>query len=122
MRSIILPAAKKFAKMGFNIFATPGTAEFLKANGVKVKSLHKISEKTAPNVLEAVTNHDVDLIVNIPSNYSSANVTDGYLIRRKALDLNIPLITNVQIAKIMAEALQQYGVDDLKIKDVDSYF
>ena len=63
-----------------------------------------------------------DLIVNIPRNYSRDSVTDGYLIRRKSVDLNIPLITNVQIAKIMAEALDTYTEDDLKIKDIDSYF
>lgn len=120
----ILPAAKKFEQMGFNIFATPGTAEFFAENGLTSTSLQKISEqkKGKINVLDAIAGNEVDLIINIPRNYSSADVTDGYLIRRKSLDANIPLITNVQVAKIMAEALEQYGVDDLKIKDVESYF
>ncbi|MDA1060681.1 MAG: hypothetical protein O3B47_02715, partial [bacterium] len=65
---------------------------------------------------------NVDLIVNIPRNYSRSSVTDGYLIRRKSIDLNIPLITNVQIAKIMAEALHKYGLEDLKVLDIDAYF
>ncbi len=118
----LISAAEKFIKMGFNIFATEGTADFFKESGIKVKKLHKISSKKSPNILNAMTKGDFDLIVNIPRNYSRDSVTDGYLIRRKSVDLNIPLITNVQIAKIMAEALGRYTEDDLKIKDIDSYF
>jgi len=65
---------------------------------------------------------EFELIVNIPKHYSRATATDGYLIRRKSIDLNIPLITNVQVARIMAEALGKYGVEDLKVKGVDEYF
>ena len=108
--------------MGFNIFATEGTADFFKESGIKVKKLYKISSKKSPNVLDTMMKGDFDLIVNIPRNYSRDSVTDGYLIRRKSVDLNIPLITNVQIAKIMAEALSRYTEDALKIKDIDSYF
>jgi len=118
----ILPAAQKFAEMGFKIYASEGTAEFFNKNGVKAHKLEKISTGKAPNILDAMMNHDVDLIVNIPKNYTRSMVTDGYSIRRKALDLNIPLITNVQVAKTMAEALGIYKLEDLKIKDWGSYF
>ncbi len=118
----ILPAAQKFAEMGFKIFASEGTAEFFNKNGLKAHKLEKISTHREPNISNAMMTHEVDLIVNIPKNYTRSMVTDGYSIRRKALDSNIPLITNVQVAKIMAEALEKYKLEDLKIKDLDSYF
>ncbi len=118
----VLPAAKRFEEQGFEIFATEGTAEFFKENDVKCKILHKISTKQKPNLLDGMMARDFDLIVNIPKHYTRASVTDGYLIRRKSVDLNIPLITNVQVAGIVAEALSRYKIDDLQVKDVDGYF
>ncbi len=116
-----LPAARQFVKMGYTLYGTEGTAEFLKSNGVEVVELHKIQSKKSPNLLEALTSHGIDLVINIPKNYNRQEVTDGYLIRRKAIDLNIPLITNTQVAKIMAEALGRYKLDDLKIKSWKEY-
>ncbi len=116
-----LPAARQFVKMGYTLYGTEGTAEFLKSNGVQVVELHKIQSKKSPNLLEALTSHGIDLVINIPKNYNRQEVTDGYLIRRKAIDLNIPLITNTQVAKIMAEALGKYTIDDLKIKSWKEY-
>ena len=118
----ILPCALKFAKMGFEIFGTEGTSEFFKENGLKCKVLHKISTERDPGILDAMMKRDFDLIVNIPNAYSRTSVTDGYLIRRKSVDLNIPLITNVQVAGIVSEALSRYGIEDLKVKDLDGYF
>jgi carbamoyl-phosphate synthase large subunit len=118
----ILPAAKKFSEMGFKIYGTEGTADFFAENGINCRKLHKISTEKKPNLLEVMISKEVDLIVNIPNSYSRSSVTDGYLIRRRSVDLNIPLITNVQVAKIVAEALNQYGVEDLKIKAVEDYF
>lgn len=118
----LVGTAKLFAEMGFDIFATEGTYEFFKKGGVKCKKLHKISTKKSPNLLDGLMGGDFDLIINIPSNYSRSSVTDGYLIRRKTVDQNIPLITNVQVARIVAEALSEYGMADLKIEDVASYF
>ncbi|MFA6917911.1 MAG: carbamoyl-phosphate synthase (glutamine-hydrolyzing) large subunit [Candidatus Gracilibacteria bacterium] len=118
----LLSTAKKFSEMGFKIFGTEGTAEFFNKNGVKTSELHKISTKKNPNILEAISSREFDLIINIPKNYSRATITDGYSLRRKSIDLNIPLITNVQVAKIMAEALNRYKIEDLKISDMDSYF
>ena len=123
-----MPAAQKFAEMGFKIYASEGTAEFFNKNGLKAHKLEKISTRLKPgmagqpNILEAMMAREVDLIVNIPKNYTRSMVTDGYSIRRKALDFNIPLITNVQVAKIMAEALEKYKLEDLKVKDLESYF
>jgi len=117
----LLPVAQTFADMEFEIYATEGTADFFDQNGINCKKLYKISTKKDPNLLDALADRKFELIVNIPKHYSRSTVTDGYLIRRKSIDLNIPLITNVQVAGIVAEALKQYGEEDLKIKDWDSY-
>lgn len=123
----ILPVARRYQDMGFKIFATEGTADFFSENGLEVAKLYKISSKKSPGVLDVMMSENgvgpqVDLIVNIPRNYSRVAVTDGYLIRRKSVDLNIPLITNVQIAKMLVEALEKYTLDDLKIRDMGWYF
>lgn len=117
----ILPAAKKFSEMGFKIFATEGTADFLDKEGLNVKKLYKISVNKKPNLLDAMAKKEFDLIVNIPKHYSRTTVTDGYMIRRKSVDLNIPLVTNVQVANIVAEALSRYSLGDLKVEEWGSY-
>lgn len=116
-----LPAARLFIKMGYTLFGTEGTAAFLRDNGIEVTTLYKIQSKKSPNILEALTSHGIDLVINIPKNYSRQESTDGYMIRRKSIDLNIPLITNTQVAKIMAEALSKYKLEDLKIKSWKEY-
>ncbi|MFA7278060.1 MAG: carbamoyl-phosphate synthase (glutamine-hydrolyzing) large subunit [Candidatus Gracilibacteria bacterium] len=116
-----LPAARQFTKLGYTLYGTEGTASFLKENGIDIVMLNKIQSKKSPNLLEALTSHNIDLVINIPKNYNRQEITDGYLIRRKAIDLNIPLITNTQVAKIMAEALGKYKLDDLKIKSWKEY-
>ncbi|MBL4694645.1 carbamoyl-phosphate synthase (glutamine-hydrolyzing) large subunit [Candidatus Gracilibacteria bacterium] len=117
----LLEAANTFAEMGFKIFGTPGTCEFFEKNGLKCKKLAKVSSGDRPNIVDGMMDGDFDLLINIPTNYARATVTDGYTIRRKSVDLNIPLITNVQVAKIMAEALNEYGIEDLKVKDLSYY-
>ena len=108
--------------MGFKIFATEGTHKFFTEEGLKSELVYKVSEGKSPTLVDAMSSGKCDLIINIPSSYSRSSVTDGYQIRRKSVDLNIPLITNVQVGRMIAEALKMYGVDDLKIKSVDKYF
>ncbi len=118
----LVPVAKKFAEMEFEIYATEGTADLFKQHNIEVKKLYKISTGKEPNLLAALAARKFDLIINIPKHYSRSTVTDGYLIRRKSVDLNIPLITNVQVAGIIAEALKRYGEDDLKVREWREYF
>jgi carbamoyl-phosphate synthase large subunit len=122
MKGSMLTTVRKFRDMGFKIFATDGTADFFNENGIKCKKLYKVSSKKDPNILDAMAKREFDLIVNIPNHYSRSTVTDGYLIRRKSVDLNIPLITNLQVAGIVGEALRRYKIEDLLIKDMDGYF
>lgn len=117
----LLKVARKFAEMDYKLFATPGTAEFLKENKVKCTKLFKASSESTPNLLDQMAKKKLDLIINIPKNYNRQETTDGYLIRRKAIDLNIPLITNVQVAELMVNALDKYKVEDLKIEPWSTY-
>ena len=118
----LIDTAREYEKMGFKIFGTPGTADFFSENGVETETVYKVSSGQEPNLLSAMADGKFEMIINIPKHYSRATATDGYVIRRKSIDLNIPLITNVQVARIMAEALAKYGVEDLKVKDIDGYF
>lgn len=113
--------AHKFKRLGFNIFATPGTSDFLRQEGVYCETLHKISDKKSPNIEEYLTNEKIDLVINVPRNSSHDEITDGYKIRRLTVDYNVPLITNLQIADVLARAIGMYKTEDLKIKSWGEY-
>ncbi len=115
-----LGSARKLKDLGYTLFATGGTAEFLKENGVGVHKLNKIGEGS-PDLDDYLKERSIDLVINIPRNYSHEELTAGYQIRRRAVDMNIPLITNLQVARLMVKTMAKYEVDDLKIKSWDEY-
>jgi len=112
---------RSLTNMGFKILATEGTHQMLKDHKIKSQLVHKIQSEKTPNIDDYLSNKKVDLVINIPRNYSPEEVTDGYLIRRRAIDANIPLITNKQIAKLLIETLEKYGIEDLETKAWDEY-
>jgi len=116
-----LASAKALQRMGFDLFATEGTSDFLKDNGVKNLKLFKVSTGKSPNIIDYIGEKKLDLVIDIPKNYTRQEITDGYIIRRKAIDMNIPLLTNLQVAKLLTEALKQYKIGDLEIKSWDEY-
>ncbi len=116
-----LPSARRLVDMGYQLFATEGTAAFLQEHGVKSTILHKIKSEKKPNILDAMAEKKIDLVINIPKNYTPDEITDGYLMRRKAIDLNIPLVTNLQVADVIVQALHLYKLEDLKIKEWNQY-
>lgn len=116
-----LDASRKLDEMGFKLYATEGTSAFLTENGVKNTLLYKIQSAKKPNLLDALAEKKIDLVINIPKSYSREEVTDGYLIRRKAIDLNVPLITNLQVAAAIVLAISRYKLEDLKIKEWSEY-
>lgn len=118
----LLESFKELTAMGYRLFATEGTHEVLKTHGIKSKMLNKIQSGESPNIEEYLREKKLDLVINIPRNYSPEEVTDGYLIRRRAIDSNIPLITNKQIAKLMIETIEKYDQDSLEVKAWDEYF
>ena len=117
----IVKIAKQFQILGFTLFATPGTAEFLAETKINCQILHKLSAKKLPNIEKHLTENKIDLVINIPRNNSKDEITDGYKIRRLTIDFNIPLITNLQIAKLLVRALEMYSVDDLSVKSWKEY-
>lgn len=116
-----IEAAKKLEKLGYELLATEGTYNYFKENGLKTKKVYKVSDKKNPNLMSLLEKGKIDLVINIPKKYSHEEVTDGYLIRRKTIDLNIPLITNVQIAKLVADSIERYDEDELKIRSWNDY-
>lgn len=116
-----LSSARKLHKLGFNLFATEGTSDFLNNNGIKNSKLYKVSTGKSPNILDYIMQKKLDLVIDIPKNYTRQEITDGYMIRRKAIDMNIPLFTNIQIAKIMTDVLERYSLDDLELASWDHY-
>ena len=116
-----LSCAQQMQALGIHFFATPGTHDFLKDHGIKTKICFCPDKDLEPNVLDVVSNEKLDLVVNIPKNFQETELTNDYKIRRRAVDCAIPLITNIQLAKRLIEALTETKIDDLKIKSWKEY-
>ena len=116
-----LDGTKMLAEMGFKFYATKGTADFMKQNGIDAEVLHWPLEEKEPNTLTYIADGKIDLIINIPKNIEKEELDNDYLIRRKAVDFDVPLITNLQLAKRFAESLYRTKDDDFKIKSWDEY-
>lgn len=116
----ILSVAKDFHSLGMKIFASSGTADFLKEKGLEVSSVKKASSK-GENILDMLKNKNIDLVINIPRQQTRGELTDGYKIRRQAIDVNVPLITNIQVAKLLARSMLRYGVDELSVESWRGY-
>ena len=118
----MLDAARMLRKKGYNIFATPGTARFLAENGIENTLVYWPSEPEAkPQALEMLHNKEIDMVVNIPKNLTAGELTNGYKIRRAAIDLNIPLITNARLASAFINAFCTIDIDDIAIKSWAEY-
>ncbi len=113
--------ARKLRDRGFNIFATYNTSKLLEENGVRNLALYKIHENKSPNIRDYLNKERIDFIINIPSGGSEKELKDGYFIRRKAADLAIPLITNLQLAKLFVEAISSKEIKELEIKAWNEY-
>ncbi len=116
-----LQETKILSNMGFELYATSGTAKFMKEHGIKAKLLHWPLEKKEPNVSTYVSNGKIDLVINIPKNAEKTELTNGYLIRRSAVDHNVSLLTNLQLAKRFVKAMLTKDESDLDIRSVDEY-
>ena len=122
-KASLLDAAQALVKNGYTIYATAGTAKFLNENNVKATAVGWPDEdhKDLPNVMQMIADHKFDLIVNIPKNYTKRELTNGYRIRRGAIDHNIPLITNARLASAFIEAFCTLSQDQLQIKSWQEY-
>lgn len=112
----MLDAGKMLVENGYNIFATAGTARFFNDNGVRASAVAWPDEPGENNVTDMIARHCFDLIVNVPKNHTSRELTNGYKIRRDAINHNIPLMTNTRLAKAFIEAFCTLGRQPLKVK------
>jgi len=123
----VVPLAKAFEEMGFKIYATEHTAEVLQAAGINsISVLSKVKESGGanPNILDYLQNQKIDLVINVPMankqrNYSDV-LTDGYIIRRQAVEFNVPVITNLELASALVRVLKQRGQDG-SIRSLNEY-
>jgi carbamoyl-phosphate synthase large subunit len=122
-----VPLAKDFEEMGFKIYATEHTAEVLQASGIRsVIVLSKVKESTKnPNILDYLQNQEIDLVINIPMankqrNYSDV-LTDGYIIRRQAVEFNVPVVTNLELASALVRVLKKRDQNGKSICSLNDY-
>ena len=122
-KASLLDAAQALVKNGYTIYATAGTAKFLNENNVKATAVGWPDEdhKDIPNVMQMIAAHKFDLIVNIPKNHTKRELTNGYRIRRGAIDHNIPLFTNARLASAFIEAFCTLSQNQLQIKSWQEY-
>lgn len=111
-----LESLQKLEEKGWELYATEGTHDFLAKHGIASICLYKASEKIEPNVMTAIAGKEVDLIINIPSGGGTHQQTDGYKIRRLAIDHHLPLITNLQIAQLFLQCLCELNDTTIPLK------
>ena len=116
-----LESARLMQSLGINFFATRGTADFLAGYGIPSSLVRWPLENLSPNATEVIEEQRVDLVINIPKNYQEMEVTNDYYIRRKAVDFGIPLLTNIQMANRLAEAIFSKDIASLAIKELQAY-
>jgi carbamoyl-phosphate synthase large subunit len=112
---------KILRKMGLKFYGTKGTTDFYKENGIEVEVLYRPFDNLEPSILTYMSERKIDLVINIPKTAEKVELDSDYIIRRKAVDLNIPLFTNIQTAKRFVKALKNYKPSELKIKSWEEY-
>jgi len=117
----LLNSARALREKGHKLYATKGTQQFLKNAGIEVHVAYWPDEDKSPNTIELIRTHEVDLVVNIPKDLTTAELDNDYSIRRNAVDFNVPLITNARLASAFILAFCRLNKDDLAIKSWDEY-
>ena len=120
-KAAFLESARTLHGMDVRLYATEGTAAFLREHGVPCTRLHWPTDVRSPNVLQYLQDRALDLVINIPKNSAEEELANDYLIRRKAADYGIPLITNIQLAQRFVEAISKKTVAELQIKSWQEY-
>ncbi|WP_101690778.1 carbamoyl-phosphate synthase (glutamine-hydrolyzing) large subunit [Dysgonomonas massiliensis] len=117
----LLESARLLAQKGYDIYATSGSQKFLVENGIDAKLVYWPSDDMQPNALEMIQNKEIDMVVNIPKNFTSVELSNGYKIRRASIDYNVPLLTNSRLAAAFIQSFCKLNVDELEIKAWDEY-
>lgn len=117
----MLAACQMLQAHGYTLYATGGTSRYLTENGIKNNLVYWPSEEGHPQAIDMLHNHEIDMVVNVPKNLSSGELSNGYKIRRAAIDLNVPLITNARLASAFIYAFCTVKLDELDIKCWQEY-
>lgn len=117
----LLNSAQMLVEHGFKIYATKGTRHFLANNGIKTTLLHWPDENKSPNTYSYIKEKKIDLVINIPKDNTKAELNNDYIVRRAAVDFNVPLITNARLASAFIYAFTRLKMEDLKIKSWKEY-
>ena len=117
----MLEAVRTLQQKGYALYATSGTSAFLTENGVNNTTVYWPNEPRQPQAIDLLHRKEIDLVINIPKNLTPIELTNGYKIRRTAVDLNIPLITNARLAGAFIEAFSTVEIDDLSITSWSEY-
>ena len=117
----MLDAARTLVKNGYKLYATGGTSKYLTENGIDNELVYWPSEDGKPQALDMLHNHEIDMVGNIPKDLTAGELTNGYKIRRAAIDLNVPLITNSRLASAFINAFCNVKLDDIGIKSWSEY-
>lgn len=117
----LLESARLLHEKGYEIYATDGSQKFLESNGVPATRVYWPSDNMQPNAVEMIHNKQIDLVVNIPKNFSSSELKNGYKIRRSSIDFNVPLLTNARLASAFIQAFCNKDIEDLEIKAWQDY-
>jgi len=120
-KAALLTAAHELSSCGWRLFATGGTADYLAANGIDTVRLHWPDSSQKPCVTDVLREGEIDLVINIPKNYTPRELENGYRIRRTAIDCNIPLITNARLAAAYIHAFCLWNIDNVGIKPQSAY-
>jgi len=121
-KAAMLDAARLLHEKGYSLYATGGTSRYLEANGIPNTLVHWPSDASLqPQALDLMHAHEIDMVVNIPKDLTAGELTNGYKIRRAAVDLNIPLITNTRLASAFIQAFCTLTPDDLAVKSWSEY-
>ena len=120
-KAAFLASTRALVEGGAKLYGTRGTAAFMAESGVEVTPVYWPLEQSSPNALELVRSGKIDLVVNIPKDASEEELTNDYMIRRVAVDHGVPLITNIQLARRLAQALLRKSIDSLEIRSWSEY-
>ena len=120
-KTAMLDAAKTLLTRGYKLYATGGTSKFLTENNIENTLVYWPSEEGQPQALDMLHNHEIDMVVNIPKNLSAGELSNGYKIRRAAIDLNVPLLTNARLASAFIQAFCNMSLDDITVNSWEEY-
>ncbi|MBI2651157.1 carbamoyl-phosphate synthase (glutamine-hydrolyzing) large subunit [Candidatus Woesearchaeota archaeon] len=120
-KAYLLESIRRLENMGYALYATKGTHDFLKENGISSIILNWPLSKEEPNILTYLRERKIDLVINIPKSFEEKELKNDYIIRRKAVDFNIPLLTNPQNTKLFIESISKLKMKDLEIREWGEY-